>query len=144
MARHLWWLSLAVLGCASGPPANPNPAAVTTPGAAYFVGSEWALTSLGGTPVNSDGVPTLAFAEAGKVSGNATCNRFTGPVELGDGTIRVGALATTKMACTPELAPQESAYLLALQNADKVAVEGEELLVYTRSLEKPLRFERRR
>ena len=48
-----------------------------------------------GTPVNPDAVPTLAFLEAGKVSGNASCNRFTGPVELGDRTIHVGTLATT-------------------------------------------------
>ena len=145
MARHLRWLSLALLGCASGPSTNPNPAPVTTtPGAAYFLGSEWGLTSLGGTPINQDAVPTLAFAEAGKVSGNASCNRFTGPVELGDGTIRVGTLATTRMACAPEIAPQESAYLVALQNAERVVIQGQELLVYTRSLEKPLRFERRR
>ena len=48
------------------------------------------------------------------------------------------------MACAPEIAPQESAYLVALQNAERVVIEGKELLVYTRSLEKPLRFERRR
>jgi heat shock protein HslJ len=116
----------------------------TTPGAAYFLGSEWGLKNLGGTPVNSDAVPTLSFLEAGKVSGNASCNRFTGPVELGGGTIHIGTLATTRMACLPDIAPQESAYLTALQNAERVVIEGQELLLYTRSLEKPLRFERRR
>jgi heat shock protein HslJ len=65
-------------------------------------------------------------------------------VELGDGTIRVGALASTRMACVPEIAPQELAFLAALQNADRVVVEGQDLLLYTRSLEKPLRFVRRR
>lgn len=142
--HHLRWLLLALLGCASGPSTNPGTAPVSTPGAAYFLGSEWGLKDLGGTPVNPDAVPTMAFTEAGKISGNASCNRFTGPVELGDGTIRVGTLASTRMACSPEIAPQESAYLAALQNADRVVIQGQELLVYTRSLEKPLRFERRR
>ena len=145
MTRDLWLLSLAVLGCASGPSTNPSSGPVsTTPGAAYFLGSEWGLKDLGGTPVNPDAVPTMAFLEAGKISGNASCNRYSGPVELGDGTIRVGALASTRMACVPEIAPQELAFLAALQNADRVVVEGQDLLLYTRSLEKPLRFVRRR
>ena len=144
MARDLWWLSLGLLACASAPPTNTNPSALTTPGAAYFLGSEWGLKDLSGTPVNPDAVPTLAFAEPGKVSGNASCNRFSGPVELGDGTIRVGTLASTRMACPPDVAPQEAAYLSAIQNADRMVIEGQELLLYTRSLEKPLRFERRR
>lgn len=143
MARNHWLLSLALLGCASAPGPAPT-AAVTTPGAAFFLGSEWALKNIGGTPVNPEAVPTMAFLEAGKVSGNASCNRFSGPVELGDGTIHIGTLATTRMACLPDIAPQEAAYLAALQNAERVVIEGQELLLYTRSLEKPLRFERRR
>jgi heat shock protein HslJ len=136
-------LSLALMGCASSPSTTSSAAVSSTPGSAYFQGSEWRLKDLGGTPVNPDAVPTMAFLEPGKISGNASCNRYSGPVELGDGTIHVGTLASTRMACPPDVAPQESAFLGALQNADRVVVEGQELLVYTRSLERPLRFERR-
>ncbi|HTS79691.1 MAG TPA: META domain-containing protein [Myxococcaceae bacterium] len=145
--RELAWMGVGVtallLGCASAPPA-PAAGEKTVPGAQYLLGSEWELRDLGGTPVLEDHKPTLVFPAAGEVAGNASCNRFTGPADVGDGTLRVGALASTRMACTPEVDVQEKAFLVALQNSRRMELVGGELVVHTESLEQPLRFRRTR
>jgi len=87
---------------------------------------------------------TLSFADPGRVTGNGSCNRYGGTVELGDGTIKVGPVMTTKMACTPEIDAQERAYLAALQNASRTELVNGELVVHCDSLEQPLRFTRTR
>jgi heat shock protein HslJ len=94
--------------------------------------------------VLEDQRPTLSFADPGRVTGNGSCNRYGGPVELGDGTIKVGPVMTTKMACAPEIDAQERAYLAALQNASRTELVGGELVVHCDSLEQPLRFTRTR
>lgn len=135
-------LAALLLGCASAPPAPAAQAEKTVPGAQFLLGSEWELRDLGGTPVLEERKPTVAFLEPGRLSGNASCNRYSGAADLGDGTIRVGQLASTRMACTPELDAQERAFLVALQNARRLDLEGGQLVLQTESLEKPLRFRR--
>ncbi len=39
--------------------------------------------------------------EAGRISGSTGCNRFTGSCAVGEGTLDVGSVGTTKMACPP-------------------------------------------
>lgn len=145
--KQLSWTAVGVvalaIGCASAPKA-PSGSDKIVPGAQYLVGSEWQLRDLGGTPVLEDNSPTLSFVDPGRVTGNGSCNRYGGSTELGDGTIKVGPLAATKMACAPEVDAQERAYLAALQNASRLELVGGELLVHSDSLEKPLRFSRTR
>ncbi len=145
MTGRRWtrWIALAAgLGCASAPP-SPPPGEKTVPGPQYLLGSSWDLVDLGGAPVLPDRPPTLEFPEAGRISGTASCNRYSGTVDLGEGTIRVGqALATTRMACTPEVDAQEKAFLVALQNARRMELANGQLVVQTESLEQPLRFRR--
>jgi heat shock protein HslJ len=114
------------------------------PTATSLVGSEWVLVDLGGTPVPEESrKATLVFFEPGKVSGSGSCNRFTAPVEVGElGVMKIGPLASTRMACLPPLGDQESAYLTALQKAERLGMEGDQLIVYSQGLEKPLRFKR--
>ncbi len=140
--RWTRWVAVAGLfGCASAPPA-PTPAEPTVPGAQFLLGSSWELVDLGGAPVLEDRRPTMEFKEAGRISGNGSCNYYSGSVELGDGTIRVGPLAMTRMACTPEIDAQEKAFTAALQNARRTELVGGQLVVHTESLEKPLLFRR--
>jgi len=144
--KQLCWFAAGVValtaGCASGPP--PAPSDKTVPGPQFLAGSAWELTDLGGAPVIEDHRPTLTFVEPGHVSGTGSCNRFNGVADVGDGTIKVGPLAVTKMACTSEIDSQERAYLAALQNATRLQLSGGQLVVHTESLEQPLRFIRTR
>jgi len=145
--RELTWIGALVavvsVGCASAPPPAAQDEKVAA-GAQYLLGSEWALRDLAGTPLVEGRAPTMAFLEAGRVSGNASCNRYSGPVELGDGTIRVGELAVTKMSCSPEVDVQERAFLAAFQNGRRLEVVQGDLVLHTESLELPLRFRRTR
>jgi heat shock protein HslJ len=135
-------LAALVIGCASAPPAPQGEQAV--PGAQYLSGTEWELSDLGGTPVLEDRKPTMAFVEPGRISGNGSCNRYSGSVDIGDGTLKVGPLASTRMACSPEIDVQERAFLAALQNVRRMELVGSELVVHSESLEQPLRFRRLR
>jgi len=144
--RELSWVGAGIavlaIGCAAPAPAPTGEKTVA--GAQYLIGSEWELRDLGGTPVLPDRRPTLSFVEPGRLSGNASCNRYGGGVDLGDGTIKVSPLQTTRMACTPEIDAQERAYLVALQNSQRMEIVDGELVVSSESLEKPLRFRRTR
>ena len=86
---------------------------------------------------------TLVFPELGKVAGSGSCNRFVGAAEIGEGTIRFGELATTRRACLPAVMDQETRYLKALEDAERIVVEGPYLLIYSKGIEKPLRFTRK-
>jgi len=67
---------------------------------------------------------TAKFAD-GTVSGDAGCNRFTGPYEAEGTMIRIGLLASTLRACAdPAVEQQEADYLAALQLARTFSLDG--------------------
>ena len=103
--------------------------------------TEWLLEDLGGKGVLDRIQATLAFPAPNKVAGNGSCNRFFGGVEINGEAIKFDQLATTLMACPSEaISNQESNYLLALQGAERVVIDGPFLLIYSKGLDKPLRF----
>src|SRR5208283_1153990 len=94
------------------PESRPNSAPVS------LTGTEWVLQDLAGTPALPNGKATLAFPEAGRVAGNASCNRFTGSAEVSGDTIKFAMLASTRMACVDNaVSSQEMEYLKALAAA---------------------------
>ena len=91
--------------------------------------NDWMAESIGGQAVIQPGRVTLAFLE-GRVSGRSGCNRYSGPVEVGTTTMKVGPLISTKMACMEAgLMQQESAYLNALQSAQSYSIDGTTLSI---------------
>ena len=56
--------------------------------------------------------------------------------------MKFGPLAATKMSCGDAADAQERKYLDALQAAERFAIDGPDLLIYSRGVEKPLRFAR--
>ncbi|GAC1432844.1 MAG: hypothetical protein NVSMB7_08610 [Chitinophagaceae bacterium] len=55
-----------------------------------------------GNPVNAgnDGVPDIYFdLNSGKVSGNNSCNRYSATTKMGNGSISIGTISSTRMAC---------------------------------------------
>ncbi len=103
-------------------------------------GTSWRLDDLGGTAVIDNSKATLIFGDAGKISGNGSCNRFFGTVENNGNQIKLGPLGSTRMACPEAVMHQETKYLEALQAADRFEWKEPYLLVYGKSRPAPLRF----
>jgi heat shock protein HslJ len=131
---------------ASAPAAGPEAAAASpqaeSPGvaASELWGTSWVLEDLAGTPSIEGVQPTLEFPEPGRVAGMGSCNRFFGLVEVSEETIIFKGMGSTRMACGAEIGRQETAYLKALQDAQRFELEGDTLLIHAQDLEKPLRF----
>ncbi|WP_040779993.1 META domain-containing protein [Nocardia pneumoniae] len=70
--------------------------------------------------------PTLTIAEDGAVSGSAGCNRLTGSADVSGAEITF-RIATTKMACSPEVMEVEQAVLKALDGKTAATVDADAL-----------------
>lgn len=125
--------ALSLVACAQTP-ATPVPLP-------SLAGTEWLLEDLGGNGVLDRAQATLAFPKPDRVAGQSSCNRFFGSADIQGETIKLGKLATTRMAClSPAVSNQEAKYLKALQNAERITMDGPYLLVYSNGLDKPLRY----
>ena len=63
---------------------------------------------------------TATFGTDGTVSGFNGCNTYNGPYTLSGETIKIGPLATTRMACPADAMTTESQFLAALSAATTV------------------------
>lgn len=104
--------------------------------------TEWLLKDLSGNGVVDHVRATLAFPEAGKVTGNGSCNRFFGTSEIHGNAIKLGALGSTRMACPEGVMNQEAKYLEELQAAERFEWKDPYLLIYCKGTDRPLRFTR--
>jgi heat shock protein HslJ len=66
---------------------------------------------------------TLTFQD-GRVSGSSGCNRFHGEFKVEGNALKVGPLATTRMACDESVMTQEQAFLRALESATTWDIVG--------------------
>ena len=136
--------SYALQGAALVPVTPAAPGSVSV---AELAGTEWSLLSLGDRP-RPAGVraPTLVF-DGTRVSGFAGCNRYTGTItERTPGTVTVGPLATTNMACAPAVMEIEDQYLAALAKVSRYSLVAGRLQLIRMDdtgTPRPLTFERR-
>ena len=99
-------------------------------------GVEWRLVTWLADGLERALVPdssvTISFDPSGKLSGNASVNRFNGQYRFNaDGDLewpRAG-FALTRMSGPPELMRQERAFLTALRRTRHYRVEGEQLIL---------------
>lgn len=143
--RNNWVLMIlafaAIAGCgAIRPVSATNP----VPTAEFLNGREWLLEDLGGHGVLDRVQVTLKFHEKNKISGRASCNQYSGQVEIDEkGGFRVlnnGSIPSTKMMCPPAVSLQENRYLDALKMAHRIEMDEPYLLIYSPKLSKPLKF----
>ncbi|MEO6028780.1 MAG: META domain-containing protein [Candidatus Binatia bacterium] len=126
-------LGAASLSCAAPPPhpAAPTPTgrvrepAVATPrdDLAQLAGRNWVLRewrageTFVGTPV-----VTFSYAE-GRVNGRSGCNRYNAAARTGQaGTLTMGPVAGTRMACSAAVMAVESRFLAALGRVERWAL----------------------
>ena len=142
---------LAIAAClvlASGACAQRESASTPAPSAATggsslaaLAGAPWTLVSLGGPPLPAGARPPTAVFDGTRLSGFGGCNRYTGQVaEPTPGTITVGPLAATKMACPSPAMEVEGRYFAALGGVTQYALAGGRLVLSGASAK--LTFER--
>jgi heat shock protein HslJ len=110
--------SMDPTGSASAPP-SPSPDRLD--------GTSWSLVSVNDEPVAAGTAVTLSFA-SGMVSGSSGCNSYSGTYSVDGPTLAVGPLITTKMACPEPIMAVETAYLAALEAANRWAVPQDALM----------------
>jgi heat shock protein HslJ len=90
-------------------------------------GTAWVLTELPGQTLAPRPAVTLQFA-GDRVSGSDGCNRFSGRYSVADGIFHVvPSLASTQMACPPEVSAQAQAFITALTSAASYRIEDRRL-----------------
>jgi heat shock protein HslJ len=108
-------------GCAGDPSALLRP------------GSEWEVIRIGESEDTVEPRPTVQvdFLE-GRVSGNASCNRYHAGIELtGEGLYLTSTLASTRMACAEPTGSQEERFLSLIQSLQGFDITREGLLLLT-------------
>lgn len=69
--------------------------------------ADWMIEDIDGRGVVDGSAASLTFGPDGRLSGNATCNRILGEYNEKDGSISLGPVGTTMMACPDALMEQE-------------------------------------
>lgn len=89
----------------------------------------WTVVEVSGSGLAERSQITLEFAETGRVSGSAGCNRYTGAYSYdGAGALIVTPLGVTRRACPPPLMEQEARFIEALQGATRVETQDDGLV----------------
>ena len=70
--------------------------------------------------------PSATFMD-GSVTGSTGCNRFTAPYTLDGGSLEIGEVASTRMACAPPADTVEREYVAALGQVKAWRSENDEL-----------------
>ena len=90
----------------------------------------WKLVRLGAAPVQvveKQREPHLIFAASElRLSGHGGCNRVTGSFEVDGDRLKIGPMATTRMAC-PVGMEQEQRFLRAVQTVETFRIRGSHL-----------------
>jgi lactoylglutathione lyase len=94
-------------------------------------GIDWTLVGGGGQ--------TLRL-ESGHASGSGGCNRFAGGYRLEDDRLTFEPLASTRMACAPEIVQAETEFFTALGRCARAAVADGELVLVDEDGAELLRF----
>jgi heat shock protein HslJ len=107
---------------------------------------EWRATHLAGEPVIANSRLEIRFADTGDVTGNASCNRFSGKFGADAGSVRIGDengnLAATRMMCPPQVMAQEDRFFALLPSIDAFAVSSDGTLILSASGTEVLRAEK--
>jgi heat shock protein HslJ len=108
---------------------GPAAGAATAADSAPLDGTEWVLVALAGRQVPDGPTATLQF-DGGRLTGSDGCNRFSGSYSATGSAFTVSSeLASTRMACPPQVEAEARAYLAALVGARAYRVDGARLML---------------
>ena len=114
-------VALVLNACAAGQnqmSTGGSPMNAIEPAPASLEGGEWVvvehLDADGELVPIAEGIRANAVFADGRVAGNSGCNAFAGAYEADGDNLSIDQVATTQMACVPEIVPVERAVLGAL------------------------------
>ena len=89
-------------------------------------GPVWRLAQLGDEPIAPGGDAQIQFdRSSGRVSGSGGCNRVSGTFTRSGITLKIGQLASTRMACAdPVRGANEAQFISALQTTASYRLAG--------------------
>lgn len=103
---------------------------VYAPGLAGLAGTSWTATGInnGKEAVESNAQTekvTAEFGADGNLTGSGGCNTYTATYETSDPDgLKIGPVASTKMACEDEASTVEQQYFAALENVATYSIDG--------------------
>lgn len=134
---HFAWLALLV-ELAACTPATPR----IDPLPQNLVGTSWRAETITGLAAAPNVASTLSFTSPDRIAGSAGCNRYSGPVAIVGGELRLGPLIATRMACPPESMGQERRFVTALEQGRRFEIDGDRLSLRSAGRDGPTRFTR--
>ena len=97
-----------------------------------LAGSNWLIVDINGSVVGGE-TYKLDFDGEGRLSGQAGCNRFSGPYTQQGRTLTPGAIISTRMACPGDRGRDEARMLQLLRGPVQISYRGGMIL----SLQEP-------
>jgi heat shock protein HslJ len=98
----------------------------STPTLGRLAGMTFESTDVAGHDMVAGTSVTLTFDDDG-LAVNAGCNTLFGGVTIDDGTLVVGTMAQTQMACTEDLMAQDALLVSFLEGGPSVRLDGKTL-----------------
>jgi heat shock protein HslJ len=83
----------------------------------------WAIAEIDGSQVGGEAYQ-LQFDDAGRLSGQAGCNRFSGPYTQRGRTLTPGAIIATRMDCPGERMTHERKMMQVLRGPVEIGYRG--------------------
>ena len=149
MQRKRWFAwavaaLVAALGTAGSVLAQDASASAAASPQASVQGA-WKIVQARTEPILDQRNARLELGTDGRLGGHTSCNSMSAPYTLDGSKIRVGAIVTSRMACSQAKLEQEDRILTALESAVTAIVRGDGLLEIRdsegRGLLRAIRFE---
>jgi heat shock protein HslJ len=99
---------------------------------ALLQSGEWKVSEINMAAATDTNRATLLFGADGKLSGNTTCNTFSGTYTLTGNQITTSQVVATKRACAdPKLTDQETKFMRVVQGANSWSIAPDSTLTLT-------------
>ena len=94
---------------------------------ATLANTDWLIVEIDSAPVGGENY-MMSFDDAGQLSGQAGCNRLSGPYTQRGHILTPGAIAATRMACPAERMAQEARVLRLLRGPVRISWRSGQLM----------------
>lgn len=92
-----------------------------------LTGAPWQVVSING--VDAKPSPTMEFGSDGRVSGSASCNRFSAEFKVDGAKLTFGKAISTMMACVDQDMQVEQRFLATLADVERGEIASDGSLV---------------